>query len=318
MESDRAALRSNSVLPSAQIFSSRSPSSARSACCGRGRSSVLARPPQAAGAHPCAHLALEQDHLRSAREHSARHHRSHGGGAGRRGLGFGRALRRVLQAARRGQPPPGAEYADHPQAGGHAGARRRPRRRLYYLEVITDFLAREAWKRCRRSKRPAAISKASAGGLLANALEQSLAESEKGVLRAPRLCRNQSIRQPAGEGARPHRARAHLHGRAARSARYEQLRLRTERHAAAGGKHAARSAGRNRRREDARRALQLRRQLFCLCRIRIVRAALRQCRRNCRRRSRPDRALQFRSPSIAALATEADAEAQEQLAARRR
>ena len=52
-----------------------------------------------ARAHRCTHVAVEQDRLRSAREHFARDDRSDGRGAGRSGLGDGVAVRRVLQSA---------------------------------------------------------------------------------------------------------------------------------------------------------------------------------------------------------------------------
>ena len=51
----------------------------------------------------------------------------------------------------------------------------------YCLEVITDFIAREGWKLMQEIEAAGGYRKADADGLIARALEQSLAAREKAV-----------------------------------------------------------------------------------------------------------------------------------------
>jgi methylmalonyl-CoA mutase len=106
----------------------------------------------------------------------------------------------------------------------------------YCIEVITDFIAREAWRVMQQIESTGGYQKALANGQIARTLEQSLAAKKKAVLQRRRIFTGTSQHANLSEKAldridpyRPERVR--------RGAEvYEQLRLRTERAAAESGK----------------------------------------------------------------------------------
>jgi methylmalonyl-CoA mutase len=106
----------------------------------------------------------------------------------------------------------------------------------YYLEMLTDFLAREGWKIMQEIERRGGYSKAREEGVIARVMEQALAAREKAVASRRRvLVGTNQYADPAERAldcADP--ARMNETRRGARV--YEEMRLRTERHAAAGGK----------------------------------------------------------------------------------
>ena len=106
----------------------------------------------------------------------------------------------------------------------------------YYLEFITDFIARESWKIMQGIEAAGGLRKANASGLIAKALNNSLAAREKAVVQRRRVFTGTNQYADPSERALDwidplHTSAEH---RGARS--YEQLRLRTERHAVLTGK----------------------------------------------------------------------------------
>ena len=106
----------------------------------------------------------------------------------------------------------------------------------YYLEFITDFIARESWKIMQGIEAAGGFRKANASGLIAKALNDSLAAREKAVVQRRRVFTGTNQYADPSEKAldRIDPLHASAEHRGARS--YEQLRLRTERHAALTGK----------------------------------------------------------------------------------
>ena len=106
----------------------------------------------------------------------------------------------------------------------------------YALEAITDFLAREAWRVMQDVEARGGFRKAQAEGTIAQALERGLAAREQAVASRRRvLVGTNQYANPAERALdRIDERRMHADLRGARA--YEELRLRTERHAAAGGK----------------------------------------------------------------------------------
>ena len=139
--------------------SCRSRSCAPSAWCGRRLSRALAAPASSPGAHPCAHRALEQDRLRSARQHPARDDRSDLSRARRRRFHLRRAIRRVLQTpdessrrlARNTQIILKQEALLSRVADPGGGS--------YLLEALTNSIARRPGSCFRNSKRRAVIER---------------------------------------------------------------------------------------------------------------------------------------------------------------
>jgi hypothetical protein len=116
------------------------------------------------------------------------------------------------------------------------------------------------------------------------ALGRSMAAREKAVAFAEaRVGGNKSVRESCRAGAGPSEAAGMKAERGAQA--YEEMRLRTERHAAAGGLTPRVLAGGVRRREDACGALELRGELFCLRRIRDGDAALQKAAEIARRKA---------------------------------
>jgi methylmalonyl-CoA mutase len=106
----------------------------------------------------------------------------------------------------------------------------------YCIEVITDFIARQGWKSMQQLEAYGGYGKALADGRIAQALKQSLAVREKAVASRRRVFTgtNQygSLSEEALDRIDVQRISSTLRGTHA----YEQIRLRTERHAAATGK----------------------------------------------------------------------------------
>jgi methylmalonyl-CoA mutase len=100
----------------------------------------------------------------------------------------------------------------------------------YYLEAITDFLAREGWKAMQKIEAGGGYRKALAGGQLSSALDQSKAASEKAIASRRRtLTGTNQFANPTERALdRVDPSRLGVEHRGAES--YELLRLRTERH----------------------------------------------------------------------------------------
>jgi methylmalonyl-CoA mutase len=106
----------------------------------------------------------------------------------------------------------------------------------YYIEALTDSLAHESWKRMQEIEARGGYRKAQAEGTIAQALEGSMAAREKAVRSRRRVFvgTNQHANPADWALDRADPARMNAGRRGARI--YEELRLRTEWHAAAGGK----------------------------------------------------------------------------------
>jgi len=106
----------------------------------------------------------------------------------------------------------------------------------YCLEVITDFIAREGWKVMQGIEAAGGYQKARTEGRIGAALAASLAAKEKAVLLRRRIFtgtnQHANLSEKALERIDPSRLRPQRRGAEV----YEQLRLRTERAAAAGAK----------------------------------------------------------------------------------
>jgi methylmalonyl-CoA mutase len=107
----------------------------------------------------------------------------------------------------------------------------------YFLEVITDFIARDGWKIMQGIEAIGGYQKAVKDGLIAQALEKSMAAREEAVSSRRRIFTGTSQHANISEKAlgRIDFSRISDQRRGARM--YEQLRLRTERHVAHGGKN---------------------------------------------------------------------------------
>ncbi len=106
----------------------------------------------------------------------------------------------------------------------------------YALETITDFLACEGWRVFQDIEARGGFRKARAEGVIAQALERGLAAREKAIaLRKRVLVGTNQYANPAERALdRIDEERMYADLRGARA--YEELRLRTERYAAVGGK----------------------------------------------------------------------------------
>ncbi|MGB8031646.1 MAG: methylmalonyl-CoA mutase family protein [Terracidiphilus sp.] len=105
----------------------------------------------------------------------------------------------------------------------------------YYVEAVTDFLAREGWKIMQRIEARGGYRKAQEAGAITVALERSMAAREKAVtLRRRVFVGTNQFANPA-EQALSRCEAVQICGAKRGTQLYEKLRLRTERHAAAGG-----------------------------------------------------------------------------------
>ena len=106
----------------------------------------------------------------------------------------------------------------------------------YCIEVITDFIAREAWKAMQELEAAGGYQKAQADGHITRALKRSLAAKEKAVVQRRRIftgtSQHANLTEKASERIDPSRPRDVRRGAEV----YEQLRLRTERAAGQSGK----------------------------------------------------------------------------------
>jgi len=106
----------------------------------------------------------------------------------------------------------------------------------YCLEVFTDFIAREGWKLMQKVEAAGGYRKAKVDGVIAQLLEKSRAVKEKAVASRRRIFTGTSQHANLSEKALD-RIDASRHSNAKRGSQmFEQLRLRTERHAARSGK----------------------------------------------------------------------------------
>jgi methylmalonyl-CoA mutase len=105
----------------------------------------------------------------------------------------------------------------------------------YCLEVITDFIAHEGWQSMQMVEADGGFGKADVDGLIGNALRRSLDAKEKEVVSRRRVFTGTNQYADASEKAlqRADSLRLSVERRGAEV--YEQLRLRTERHAAETG-----------------------------------------------------------------------------------
>ncbi|MGA2570074.1 MAG: methylmalonyl-CoA mutase family protein [Terracidiphilus sp.] len=105
----------------------------------------------------------------------------------------------------------------------------------YLLESLTDLVAGEGWKRMQEIEARGGFRKAQADGTIARALEQSRAAREKAAASRRRVFVGTNQFADPAERALD-RVDSERIGAGRRGARlYEELRLRTERHVAAGG-----------------------------------------------------------------------------------
>jgi methylmalonyl-CoA mutase len=106
----------------------------------------------------------------------------------------------------------------------------------YYIEALTDFIAREGWKIMQGVEASGGYRKAQADGQIARSLDAARAAKEKAVLLRRRVFTGTNQNPNLSEKAldRIDEARASRGHRGPEI--YERLRLRTERHVAKGGK----------------------------------------------------------------------------------
>ena len=107
----------------------------------------------------------------------------------------------------------------------------------YYLEVITDTIAREGWKAMQGIEAAGGYQKAVKDGLIAQALEKSLAAREEAVTSRRRIFTGTSQHANIQEKALERVDFSRISNQRRGTRAYEQLRLRTERHVAQGGKN---------------------------------------------------------------------------------
>ncbi len=105
----------------------------------------------------------------------------------------------------------------------------------YYLETVTDFLAHEGWKIMQEIEARGGFRKAQQGGAIRTALDRSMTAREKAVASRKRVfVGTNQFANPAEQALRRREAGQVCEAKRGTQA-YEELRLRTERHAAAGG-----------------------------------------------------------------------------------
>jgi methylmalonyl-CoA mutase len=105
----------------------------------------------------------------------------------------------------------------------------------YYLEVITDFLARKGWKCMQHIEAAGGYRKAAANGLLAQMLAEKQTARNKAVAQRRRAFTGTSQYANAEEEALGRIDESRISTSKRGAAGFEQLRLRTERHAARTG-----------------------------------------------------------------------------------
>jgi methylmalonyl-CoA mutase len=100
----------------------------------------------------------------------------------------------------------------------------------YYVEILTDFIAREGWKTMQGIEAAGGYQKAQTEGQIAIILEQSLAAREKAVSFRRRIFTGTNQHANLSEKALDRIDASRLPGPHRGPQVYEQLRLRTERH----------------------------------------------------------------------------------------
>jgi methylmalonyl-CoA mutase len=106
----------------------------------------------------------------------------------------------------------------------------------YCVEVITDFLAREAWKFMQKIEAAGGYAKACTHGQLEESLRDSEVRSEDAVISLQRILTGTNKFANAAERALDRIEPLHASPAPRGAVAYERLRLRTERHAAKTGK----------------------------------------------------------------------------------
>jgi methylmalonyl-CoA mutase len=106
----------------------------------------------------------------------------------------------------------------------------------YYLEALTELVARESWRRMQEIEAQGGFRKAQAMGTIARALAKSMAAREKAVTSRRRVFVGTNQYANPGERALARVDEQKLDPPRRGAQMYEELRLRTERHAAAGRK----------------------------------------------------------------------------------
>ena len=106
----------------------------------------------------------------------------------------------------------------------------------YYLETITDFLAGEGWKRMQEIEARGGYRKAQADGTIAQTLDRGLAAREKAVATRRRILVGTNQFVNVAEQARERVDALRVSETKRGSQAFEELRLRTERFAASGGR----------------------------------------------------------------------------------
>ena len=197
---------------------------------------------------------------------AARHHRS--------ALGRDRRLRRADRRALRLRRAPRARTSSaFCQEEAHLDAVADPAGGSYYIEALTDSLAREAWKLFQQVEAEGGYAEALAAGSIGKALAETRAAREKAVsVAAASAGGRQQLSRPdgedAGSGARRRRRRSRPSRSSAWPSRSRRSAQRTARHATRDRPLPEGAAAEARRRQDARRARQLLPQLLRLRRLR--------------------------------------------------
>jgi methylmalonyl-CoA mutase len=106
----------------------------------------------------------------------------------------------------------------------------------YCLEVITDFIASGGWKLMQEIEAAGGYRRASADGMVARILEKSQAAREKAVISRRRVFTGTNQYANPSERALERVDMSRVSRPVRGTLSYEQLRLRTERHAAGSGK----------------------------------------------------------------------------------
>lgn len=106
----------------------------------------------------------------------------------------------------------------------------------YYLEVLTDFIAREGWQAMQKIESEGGYRKAVVQGRLAKALQDSLAKREEAVASRRRVFTGTNQYADSSERVLHRIEPISLAGERRGAKSFESLRLRTERHAANTGK----------------------------------------------------------------------------------
>lgn len=106
----------------------------------------------------------------------------------------------------------------------------------YYVESLTDSIAQRAWKLLQEIEAAGGYRKATASGMIAQILEQRSAALEKAVISRRRVLTGTNRFANAAEKALDRINQAQLRSSRRAAQPFEQLRLRTERHAIETGK----------------------------------------------------------------------------------